>query len=140
MTDGDAKSFGWSLAIADTCGNTNVLTPTQAQQARNQLVINFNSWGNAQDIEIQKLANDEYARIMQIASNGLIPTAMQCQQAYQVVRNAHKQHEINKAKASSTTTSTSVSDYIQCKKIGQFINVEIKTFTGGICPLGWYRA
>jgi hypothetical protein len=61
--------------------------------------------------------------------------------------NQKRQHEINKARASAPKSSESSSSgssaspsRIQCKKLGEFLNVEIKTFNGSFCPIGWIRA
>ncbi|GAL28508.1 hypothetical protein JCM19239_1584 [Vibrio variabilis] len=35
--------------------------------------------------------------------------------------------------------SSSVSSSVQCKQIG-VISSEIKTFSGGVCPIGWMKA
>jgi hypothetical protein len=37
-------------------------------------------------------------------------------------------------------TGSQNSNTVNCKKMGEFINIEIKTFSGMVCPLGWVPA
>ena len=46
--------------------------------------------------------------------------------------NAVQQNSNNSAYQNTNT--------VNCKKMGEFLNVEIKTFSGAICPLGWIQA
>jgi len=43
------------------------------------------------------------------------------------------------AQQSSSNTSYQNNNTVQCKRMGEFLNVEIKTFQGMICPLGWLK-
>lgn len=47
------------------------------------------------------------------------------------INSSNQQHPINSNPFSTT---------INCRKMGEFLNVEIKTFSGSFCPLGWYPA
>lgn len=40
-------------------------------------------------------------------------------------------------KQSYSSSGSGVSDTVNCTKIGELINQEIKTFKGIICPVGW---
>ncbi len=40
-------------------------------------------------------------------------------------------------RANNELYNSSSSNTINCKKMGEFLNAEIKTFSGMICPLGW---
>ncbi|MDD1824299.1 hypothetical protein LRP52_19100 [Photobacterium sp. ZSDE20] len=39
-----------------------------------------------------------------------------------------------------TTSSSSYPSSVNCKQLGAFLNAEIKTFSGGVCPIGWVKA
>lgn len=43
------------------------------------------------------------------------------------------------AQQSSNNTSYQNNNTVQCQKLGEFINVEIKTFQGMVCPVGWIK-
>jgi len=63
----------------------------------------------------------------------------------QVQRNIQRNHEIQRAKASapkvqSSSSSSTWKKTVNCKKMGQFLNAEIKTFQGTFCPIGWVSA
>lgn len=46
----------------------------------------------------------------------------------------------NAAQQQSNTTTYRNNNTVNCKKMGEFLKVEIKTFSGTLCPLGWYKA
>lgn len=46
----------------------------------------------------------------------------------------------NAAQQSSSNPVYQSTNTVNCKKMGEFLNVEIKTFSGAICPLGWIQA
>lgn len=46
----------------------------------------------------------------------------------------------NAAQQNSNNTTYQNNNTVNCKKMGEFLNVEIKTFSGAICPLGWLQA
>ncbi|PSU36205.1 hypothetical protein [Photobacterium lutimaris] len=74
----------------------------------------------------------------------LVRTLNEAQSHYnQVQTNQQRAHEIQKAKASAPRTESSISSFggtVNCKKIGAFIQPEIKTFQGMMCPIGWFPA
>lgn len=37
-------------------------------------------------------------------------------------------------------STTSYPSSVNCKQLGAFLNAEIKTFSGGVCPIGWVKA
>lgn len=43
------------------------------------------------------------------------------------------------AQQSANSTTYQNNNTVQCQKMGEFINVEIKTFQGMFCPLGWMK-
>lgn len=46
----------------------------------------------------------------------------------------------NAAQQSSSNSVYQNTNTVNCKKMGEFLNVEIKTFSGTICPIGWIQA
>ena len=44
------------------------------------------------------------------------------------------------AQQNSSSSTYQQNNTVQCKRMGEFLNVEIKTFQGMICPLGWLKA
>lgn len=46
----------------------------------------------------------------------------------------------NAAQQNSNNAVYQNNNTINCKKMGEFLNVEIKTFSSSICPLGWIKA
>ncbi|MCA6064464.1 hypothetical protein [Thalassolituus marinus] len=46
----------------------------------------------------------------------------------------------NAAQQNSNNSVYQNTNTVNCKKMGEFLNVEIKTFSGAICPLGWIQA
>ena len=38
-----------------------------------------------------------------------------------------------------TMSQQQSSNTVNCKKMGEYLNVEIKTFSGAVCPLGWLK-
>lgn len=45
----------------------------------------------------------------------------------------------NAAQQNSSNAAYQNNNMINCKKMGEFLNVEIKTFSGMVCPLGWLQ-
>lgn len=70
------------------------------------------------------------------------PHFIQSNHVYQMhLENQQKEHEINKARASSPAinssgSSSSKSNTVQCYRFGD-LSRKIETFQGSFCPLGW---
>jgi hypothetical protein len=43
----------------------------------------------------------------------------------------------NAAQQNSNNQMNQYNNTVNCKKMGEFLNVEIKTFSGTFCPMGW---
>jgi len=55
------------------------------------------------------------------------------------VKNMKANQQSAAAQQSSNNSSYQNNNTVQCQKMGEFINVEIKTFQGMVCPLGWLK-
>jgi hypothetical protein len=60
--------------------------------------------------------------------------------ALKVLSLKANQRAANALEQGPTNTGYQNSNTVSCKKMGEFINVEIKTFSGMVCPLGWLPA
>lgn len=156
ITQSALDSLAAQWVITETCYNYGVFdldTHVNYQQSINYL---FSTWTVTQEQMNEAVAvararvnhnaqADASCKQQQPALELMVRTAQNHYNQSQV--NQKRQHEINKARASAPKSSESSSSgssafpsTVQCKKLGEFLNVEIKTFQGPLCPIGWISA
>lgn len=82
---------------------------------------------------------DEYDRMICADKNG-VRTGVLRSPISEMQAQAFYQQQQAATSSSSQSYDSGLSNTVNCTKMGEFLNQEIKTFRGMVCPIGWMKA
>ena len=137
MSEKEYQSFSNFAAYSEKCFQAEYLSPQLYAEAKNAFTYLMSTWNYDQG---------KLSAMMGEAYSNFSATAQSCRQveasAYEITATS-RQHRANEKQNQEafnnmiSSPSNKNSNTVNCKKTGEFLNAEIKTFSGMVCPLGW---
>ncbi|GAB7229681.1 hypothetical protein VrSk94_33730 [Vibrio rotiferianus] len=123
------------------CNGDNVTIPKGLSREQYFAICNYDSKFSDKYQSTMKLVKEIYDADLEKYNNNqykqqeLAIKQREAEAAESRAAAAHRQAN----SVSSSNSGSAFSNTVQCYKMGQFLNKEIKTFSGMVCPIGWLQ-
>lgn len=132
LTDDKYKQLGIMSGGLQKCFEIGAITPKTYSDANRSISYILNTWQYDQQ-KLNSIRSNAYSSVKK----------ENCRQV-EAIAHGYNSEVAERKKSISTQNSNigapSYNSNINCKKLGEFINPEIKTFANGFCPIGWIKA
>ena len=123
------------------CSSDDVIVPEGLTQKQYTAICNYEAKFSDKYQSTMAKATEQYNAqlVQQTEQQRYQQEQLNKQQQLQAQRMqaAAAQRQADVSRSSNSGSSNSFSKTVQCTKLGQFLNKEIKTFNGMVCPIGW---